>query len=168
MPSTAIVWLRRDLRVHDHPALWTAVHEHDRVLPLFVLDERMLAGRFASGPRTAFMLGCLRELADALEERGGGLCVREGLPEQVVPELARDIGAQAAYWTSDVSPFARRRDGAVTEALEEGGIDARPGPGNYCADVSRPRTGSGAPYTVFTPFWRAQQKLERRTVRRAP
>ena len=121
MSSTAIVWLRRDLRLHDHPALWTAVHEHDRVLPLFVLDQRMLAGRFASGPRTAFMLGCLRELAGALEQRGGALCVREGRPEDVVPELASEIGAAAVFWTSDVSPFARRRDRAVTEALGAAG-----------------------------------------------
>ena len=145
-----------------------AVHEHDRVLPLFVLDRRMLAGRFASGPRTAFMLGCLRELAGALERGGGALCVREGRPEDVVPELASEIGAAAVFWTSDVSPFARRRDRAVTEALGAADIEARPCPGNYCADVSQPRTGSGAPYTVFTPFWRAQQKLERRTVHRAP
>ena len=31
MPSTAIVWLRRDLRVHDHPPLVTALAAHDRV-----------------------------------------------------------------------------------------------------------------------------------------
>ena len=27
--STAIVWFRRDLRLHDHPALTTALREHD-------------------------------------------------------------------------------------------------------------------------------------------
>ncbi len=42
MPSTAIVWFRRDLRVHDHPALTAAAGSADRVVPAFVLDERLL------------------------------------------------------------------------------------------------------------------------------
>ena len=58
--STAIVWFRRDLRVHDHPALEQAASGHERVVGLFVLDERLLAGRFASDLRTAFMFGCER------------------------------------------------------------------------------------------------------------
>ncbi|HMJ03921.1 MAG TPA: DUF389 domain-containing protein [Conexibacter sp.] len=69
MPSTAIVWLRRDLRVHDHPPLVSALAAHERVVPVFVLDPVLLRGRFASGPRTAFRLECLRELDDALRAR---------------------------------------------------------------------------------------------------
>ena len=36
--STAVLWLRRDLRLGDAPALLAAVAEADEVLPLFVLD----------------------------------------------------------------------------------------------------------------------------------
>ncbi|HEY5143065.1 MAG TPA: deoxyribodipyrimidine photo-lyase [Solirubrobacteraceae bacterium] len=168
MPSTAVVWFRRDLRVHDHPALAAAAREHDRVLPLFVLDERLLHGRFESGPRTAFMLGALRALDTELHVRGGALCVRHGRPELVVAQLARETGADAVYWTSDVSPFARRRDAAVTATLGEIGVAARPHGGNYCADVSVPRTKAGRPMTVFTPFWKAWELLERRAVLAPP
>ena len=55
-----------------------------------------------------------------------------------MPELARELGADAVLWTSAVSPFARRRDRAVTDALAAAGVAARPQPGGYCADVSRP------------------------------
>jgi deoxyribodipyrimidine photo-lyase len=164
MPSTSIVWLRRDLRVHDHPALSAAAARSECVLPLYVLDERLIGGRFASGPRHAFLLACLRELDAALEQLGGGLCVTAGRPEEVVAEVARAHGAQTVHWTSDVSPFALRRDRAVTEALRAAGIEASPHGGNYCADVSRPRTKGGKPYAVFTPFWRSWQQLERRAV----
>jgi len=50
--STAVVWYRRDLRVHDLPALAEAAREHDRVLPLFVFDPVLLGGRFRSAGRT--------------------------------------------------------------------------------------------------------------------
>ncbi len=168
MPSTAIVWFRRDLRVHDHPALAAAARDHERVVPLFVADDRLLEGRFASGPRAAFLRGCLAALDAALRERGAALVTRRGRPETLVPALAAELGADAVLWTSDVSPFARARDDAVTDALRSAGAAARPQPGNYCADVSRPRTKTGKPLTVFTPFWKLQRELERRPPLPAP
>ena len=55
MPSIAIVWFRRDLRLHDHPALTAAVEAADAVVPLFVFDEPLLMGRWPSANRTWFM-----------------------------------------------------------------------------------------------------------------
>ncbi|MBI5104581.1 MAG: deoxyribodipyrimidine photo-lyase [Solirubrobacterales bacterium] len=163
-----IVWFRRDLRLHDHPALVEALREHERVVPLFVLDDALLEGRYRSPTRVAFMLGCLRDLDAALRERGSRLVVRHGRPEHVVRDLARDLGAAAVHWTSDVSPYARRRDRRVTEALAEDGVVARPHGGGYLRDPSKPRTKGGRPFTVFSPFHRHIAGLGGRTVHRAP
>jgi deoxyribodipyrimidine photo-lyase len=168
MTSTAILWYRRDLRVHDHPALRAALDGHDRVVPVFVLDDALLGGRYASGARTEFMLGCLRALGDALRERGSGLVVRHGRPEREIPALAGEAGAEAAYWTSDVSPYAQARDGRVTVALGAAGIEVRPSTGGYCVDVGRPRTRAGKPFRVFSPFARFWTDAARRDVGRAP
>jgi deoxyribodipyrimidine photo-lyase len=73
MSSTAIVWLTRDLRLHDHPPLTAALRADARVIPLFVLDPAILHGRFASGRRTAYLLDCLRALDAQLRERGSRL-----------------------------------------------------------------------------------------------
>ena len=53
---TAVVLFNRDLRVHDHPALARAAREAERVVPLFVLDDRLLASRYAAPNRLKFML----------------------------------------------------------------------------------------------------------------
>ncbi|HEU4702674.1 MAG TPA: deoxyribodipyrimidine photo-lyase [Conexibacter sp.] len=166
--STAIVWLRRDLRVHDHPPLVAALAAHDRVIPAFVLDPVLLSGRFASAPRTAFMLDCLQELDEALRERGSGLVMRRGAAERELPALAQEARADAVYWASDATPYALARDRRVREALRAAGVEPIPGPGNFVADVGRPRTRTGTPFTVFTPFHRVWSGLERRTVQRAP
>jgi len=168
MPTTALLWYRRDLRVGDHPALTLAACEYDRVVPVFVLDDNLLHGRFASSPRTAFMLGCLRALDEALCGLGSGLVVRHGRPEHELVALAGEAGAQAVLWTSDVAPYARARDTRVTDALREAGVQARPQGGSYVVDVSRPRTQAGKPFTVFSPFLRRWRELERRAVHRAP
>src|SRR6478735_5543899 len=161
--STALVWFRRDLRVHDHPPLRAALDACERVVPVFVLDERLLHGRHASGSRTQFMLESLRELRTALQERGGNLVLARGTPEQELVKLAREHGAEAVYFASDASPFAIERDRRVETALREAGIEPRRTPGNFVADIGKPK-----PYAVFTPFWRAWRELPRREVHGAP
>ncbi len=168
MPSTAILWYRRDLRLHDHPALHAALAAYERVIPVFVLDARLLEGRFSSAARVRFMLGCLDALDDALRARGSGLVVRSGPPERELVSLARACQADAVYWTSDVGPFARARDRRVTEALSEAGVGAAPHGGNYVVDVSGLHTQQGSGYTVFSPFFRSWQGSARRAVHRAP
>jgi len=164
---TAIVWFRRDLRVHDHPALTAAHRAAERVVPVFVLDPRLLdAGRFPSANRAWFLLASLRELRAALRERGGELYVRAGRPEAVLPRLARELEAEAVYFASDVSPFAMARDRRVEAALDA--VEVRRQPGNFVADVGAPRTKDGRTFTVFSPFWRAWEKLPRRDVHAAP
>ncbi|HWD64868.1 MAG TPA: deoxyribodipyrimidine photo-lyase [Solirubrobacteraceae bacterium] len=166
--STCLLWYRRDLRVHDHPALHAAGRAYERVVPVFVLDDVLLSGRFSSASRTGFMLGCLAALDGELARRGSGLVIRHGAPERVLPELAAQVGADAVLWTSDVAPYARGRDRRVTEALRTAGVRAEPHGGNYIIDISKPRTQSGDPYHVFSPFFRGWQAVERRPVHRAP
>src|SRR4051812_3876688 len=145
------MWFRRDLRLHDLPALAAAARA-DRVVPLFVLDDRLLArGRFPSSVRTAFMLGCLAELDAGLRERGARLFVRRGRPEHEVPRLAREVGATSVHLTADVSPWARARDGRVAQALNAAGIGVHAAPGaGVVDDPAAIRTRQGHPYTVFS------------------
>ena len=160
MPSTAIVWFRRDLRLHDHPPLAAALREHDRVVPLFVLDRRLLSGRFASPARARFMRGCLAELDGALKERGAGLVIRQGKPHAELPRLVHEIKADAVYWATDVSPFARARDERVRAALA---VEVRELPGNFAIDLAALK-----PYKVFGPYDRAWLEAPRREVEPAP
>jgi deoxyribodipyrimidine photo-lyase len=160
---TALVWFRRDLRVHDHPPLALALREHERVVPVFVRDRRITDGRFPSPRREAFLHGSLAALREQLRERGGELIVREGRPEQVLPELARATGATELRFASDVSPFARARDERVEQALSAAGIRPRRSGGNFVADTREEK-----PYRVFSPFHRRWRERPRRPVHDAP
>jgi len=157
MVATALVWFRRDLRIHDHPPLRAALDAHERIVPVFVLEDRLLD---ASPSRTAFLFDCLRELRASLD---GKLVVVRGKPEKELAKLAREHGATAAYFASDVSPYALARDERVVAALREADVQPRRTPGNFIADI-----GKLKPYVVFTPFWRAWQQLPRREIHGAP
>lgn len=166
---TALVWFRRDLRVRDHPALREALAGHERVVPVFCLDDRLLHGRFASGPRTQFLLESLEDLDRGLRDRGGALVVRRGPPERELGELAGEVGAEAVHFTRDLTPFARARGRRVTEALEGAGVELHAHPGLTVADdASAIVTKEGRPYSVFSPFHRAWLASPRRDVLEAP
>lgn len=153
--STGIVWLRRDLRLRDHPALRAALDRHQRVIPVFCFDDRLLHGRHASGPRTQFLLECLAELDEALSDRGAALVIRHGPPERELSILAREASATAVHFTRDVSPFARRRGERTRRAFADAGVEVIGHPGlNAVDDVAEVRTQQGRPYTVFSPFHR--------------
>ncbi len=165
---TALLWLRRDLRLHDQPALAAALEAADAVVPVYVLDERLLHGSRASANRTWLLLESLRLLADDLAARGSPLVVRTGRPEAVIPALAAEAGAGEVFATRDVSPFARRRDRAVGDALAADGRQLHLRRGLLVAEPEEVRGADGGPVLVFTPFFRRWAAVPRRAPLPAP
>jgi len=138
MTRTAVVLFTRDLRVHDHPALAAARRDCDRVVPLFVLDERLLS---ASAKRTRFLHVPLAELRAAL-----GLVVANGDPVEQTARFRPD----AVYVSEDVSAHARRRAARLTEHFE-----LRLFPGITIVPPGELAPAGRDHYRVFTPYWRA-------------
>ena len=113
---TSVLWLRRDLRLRDHPALHEAAKDGP-VVALFVLDPALL--KPAGAPRVAFLYRTLRALDADLREHGGRLVVRRGDPVRVVPRVAREVGASSVHVSADFGPYgarARRRGRATRSA----------------------------------------------------
>ncbi|HRA68046.1 MAG TPA: deoxyribodipyrimidine photo-lyase [Caldilinea sp.] len=166
--TTAIWWIRRDLRLTDNQALAAALAHADQVVPVFVLDPKLLHSQSVGEKRLAFLLGGLHALATDIAARGGCLIVRSGEPAQVLARLCQECAAVAIYAERDVSPYATARDVAVKEAvmapliLTEGVAIRTP-----AAIVKK----DDAPYTVFTPYsrrWRARPPMQRSDILPAP
>ncbi|MCS6801275.1 MAG: deoxyribodipyrimidine photo-lyase [Chloroflexota bacterium] len=160
--ARAVLWFRRDLRLHDLPALAAACDAAEEVVPLFVFDDALLTGRWPSPNRVAFLLESLRALDESLRARGSRLHFRRGRPVTVVPAFAAESGASAVFISRDYAPYGRRRDRAVARAL--GAVPLQEFPGvlvHEPEDVCKP---DGTPYTVYTPFRRQWEALPRRAV----
>jgi deoxyribodipyrimidine photo-lyase len=152
--TTAIWWIRRDLRLADNEALAAAMERAGEVIPIFVLDDRLLSSGYAGEKRVAFMLAGLRALDGALRARGSALVVRRGDPVAELARLVEETGAEAIFAEEDVSPYARARDGRAAGELPlhlVGGVSVRP-PGSVLKK-------DGDPYVVYTPFSRAWKAL---------
>ena len=152
---TALHWFRRDLRLADNTALARAAADAERVLPVFVLDDGILARADTGAARVVFLLGCLRALAQALAAAGSRLVVVRGAPERELPRLARATGATAVHWNKDYEPYARARDARVAEALRAAGIASHQWKDHVLFEEREILTAAGTPFTVFTPYARA-------------
>ena len=142
----SVLWLRRDLRLHDHPALHAAAHDGP-VTALFVLDPALL--RASGAPRLAMLYRSLRAL-DA--DMGGALVVRRGNPVEVVAAVAREAKADAVHISADYGPYGARRDADVEQALDAALV--RTG-SPYAVAPGRVVKPDGSPYKVYTPFYRS-------------
>jgi len=159
--ETSVVLFNRDLRVHDHPAL-AAAAEADRVVPLFVLDQRLLGSRFAAPNRVAFMLEALRDLDEALRKAGGRLFVRRGDPVRETIAVARECGASALHVSADWSRYARGREERLARACGEERIEFAAHPGVTVVEPGAVTPTGGDHFKVFTPFHRAWSRLPKR------
>src|SRR5512140_1049400 len=152
---TSVLWLRRDLRRRDHPALLAArdaAGEGDLVVA-FVVDPRLWEGGGAA--RRAWLAATLEATNEAFD---GGLTLLHGDPRRVVPELASRVGATAVHVSRETTPTGRRRDDAVAKALGDTGVEWVETGTPYAVGPGLVVNGSGEPYKVFTPFskaWRA-------------
>ena len=84
--TTALVWFKRDLRLHDHAPL-VAAQAHTHALGLFVIEPEWLQSAECDASHVEFALGCLAELRVALAQRGMPLLVRVGSMVQVLAQL---------------------------------------------------------------------------------
>lgn len=152
MNQPAILWLRRDLRRHDHPALLKAHEDAGSagVLPLFVIDP--VLWKSAGPARRGWLAATLKATNSAYADR---LVIRLGDPAVVVPKVAREIGAARVHVTRETTPYGARRDRKIATALNDAKVELVETGTPYAVGPGLITNGSGNPYKVFTPFSKA-------------
>jgi deoxyribodipyrimidine photo-lyase len=166
-----VVWFRRDLRVHDQPALTAALAECDEVVPLFVFDQPLLRSQQFGSACVNFMLGCLRELGGALAKHGLRLTWRQGDPVEEVVKAARDVKADVVYWNRDYEPSAIERDRTVTRQLAASRIAVRTFKDHVVFEAGEVVSAAGTPlqrYSAYRARWWTQWRAAAPPVLPAP
>ncbi|MFV0632583.1 cryptochrome/photolyase family protein [Demequina sp.] len=148
---TSLWWARRDLRLHDNPALLEAQRTADAAA-VFAWTPAL---HWWSGRRSAHLA---RSLWSLREDTGGALAVRRGEAAQVVLAAARQVDARVVFAAQEFSPAGVAEQGAVAAALEADGRHVEFVGSPYAVAPGRVLKSDGTPYRVFTPFlesWRA-------------
>ncbi|MEP7150997.1 MAG: deoxyribodipyrimidine photo-lyase [Nitrospira sp.] len=157
-----LIWFRRDLRLHDNPALSAACQECREIVPLFVFDEPLLQSHVFGSACVGFMLGCLEELRRSLAGRGLTLAWRIGEPIDTVMQTVKDLAIDAVYWNRDYEPAALERDRTIQHRLAQRGHTVRTFKDHVVFEAEEVRGLTGEPFQRYSAYrdrwwttWRA-------------
>jgi len=141
------MWFRRDLRLIDNPALLAAIDSADEIVPVFILDPKLIEITGAKG--LAYLAQSLRSLDESL---GSKLSVCEGDPVDVLKDLIKKYSATSVHISAEYDAYAVARDARV----EAAGIELTRTGSPYAVAPGRVKKPSDATnYRVYTPFYRA-------------
>ena len=151
----SLVWLRRDLRLHDNAALYHALKSGRPVLPVFIFDRIILdALDDRRDRRVEFLVQEINRLRDELAAMGSTMVVRYGQPIEVWKTLTEQYTIADVFTNHDYEVYAKTRDKAVGELLAERGIGFHTSKDQTLFERDEVLSGSQSPYTVFTPYSR--------------
>jgi deoxyribodipyrimidine photolyase len=116
-----ILWLRRDLRIHDNPALITACDLSRPVIPVFIWSEREEAAGGATKVWLEQALASLKTCLLSKYEHDLVLRCSDSCEEGLV-SLVEETGARDVVWTALYEPHLAHRDAGIKTALARLGV----------------------------------------------
>ena len=147
MSTRSIVWFRRDLRISDHPALVAALSESDEIVPVFIIDSKLIERTGSNG--LAYLAQSLQHLDASLDKK---LQVIAGQPIDVLKKLQEKYNAQSVHISAEYEPISAAQD----VEIEKSGIKlVRTGSAYAVAPGRVLKPSDQTPYRVYTPFYRA-------------
>ena len=159
--APCIVWFRDDLRLSDHPALHAAAGTGRPLICLYVFDEtlRQPGARPIGGAARWWLAQSLRALEKHLAALRLPLLLRKGSAAEIIPELAREIGAGDVFWNTIAQAPHLTTERRLATALRDLGIEAHAFAGDLLVTPENLRNKEGRGLRVFTPFWRRIQAM---------
>ena len=149
MTKPQIVWLRRDLRIQDNPALYHASQDGP-VVAVYVLDDAV-AGRHQYGGASRWWLHySLQSLQKDFGKINGKLVLRRGNSTLELCKLAEEIGAETIHANRHYEPWWRQAQGELKKRVSLKLYD-----GNFLLPPGSVRTRTGSDYKIYTPFAKA-------------
>ena len=146
MSTKSIVWFRRDLRISDHPALVAALSESDEIVPVFIIDSKLIERTGSNG--LAYLAQSLQHLDASLDKK---LQVIAGQPIDVLKKLQEKYNAQSVHISAEYEPVSAAQDAEI----EKSGIKlVRTGSAYAVAPGRVLKPSDQTPYRVYTPFYR--------------
>jgi deoxyribodipyrimidine photo-lyase len=148
----SIFWFRRDLRLADNIALYSALESDYPVLPIFIFDEEITEDLERDDPRINFIHGKLKNINNQLNLKSSSLQVFNFSYKAAWQKIIGEYKVKKVFINEDYEPYAQHRDEWVSSFLKLNDIEV-----SYYTDhvVFKPGTikkDDGFPYTVYTPF----------------
>ncbi|MDX2176683.1 MAG: DASH family cryptochrome [Candidatus Sumerlaeia bacterium] len=125
-----LVWLRSDLRLHDHVLFSRAAQQDVEILPVFIWGQR-LTGTFRDGEprmgthRHRFLRQSLDHLGESLASAGAPLLVCRGDEGDILPRLLSQHRIDELWCHAEAAVEERAEEAAAERACSDAGARFR-------------------------------------------
>jgi len=157
MSATAILWLRRDLRLADNPALNAALEGADRLLPVYIHAPDEEAPWQPGGASRWWLHHSLAALDQELRARGSALVIACGETLPTLRRLIRVSGGGQVHWNRLYDPALVARDTDIKQALRTEGVRCESHNAALLFEPWQVKNTADQPYKVFSAYWRRCQ-----------
>lgn len=164
-----IHWFRRDLRLDDNHAFYSALQTGLPVLPVFIFDTSILEELPQNDKRVSIIYNRIIELNTELKKFGSSIFVGYGKPLSVFSEIIDKYSVSAVFSNEDYEPYAIERDQKITALLKEKGIAFYSCTDQVLIHPEKVKKKDGTPYSIFTPWYKKWlQKIDHSTISEYP
>lgn len=162
MSTVSIVWLRNNLRLQDNACLFQAAQQGSRLILLYIAEESTLPWAMGQASQWWARNSLLAFQADLKKKYQATLILEKGDPEIILRSLIKKSKATHLFCPWVFEPYFLNRDKKLNDNLSRLGINIHWFNDSLLHAPWEYRNRSGAPWKVFTPFWKALQGLEKR------
>lgn len=160
---TAVVWFRRDFRLHDHTALvhalqWAKERE-GKLLFFFHFDPYFAKERTY---HHEYFFQTVEHFRQSLCEYGIHMHVLYGDTDQVFTRLIRHTNMRAIFFNQDEVGRGKERDDYVRALLQKYGVEVYTYDDAHMHGAFEVLKADGTPYKVYTPYYRAWRRRPKR------
>ncbi|MDG4656727.1 deoxyribodipyrimidine photo-lyase [Ectobacillus antri] len=154
MKQRIIVWFRKDFRLYDNPALYSAALR-GKVLPVYIYDEKY-EGSWRTGSASKWWLhSALYDIKERLAELNIPFIIQKGNSLTILRKIIRDTNADALYLNVRHEPHAYQQDQEIMKQLRQEDIVCHTFESHLLLPSHTVKKANGEPYKVFTPYYKA-------------
>jgi deoxyribodipyrimidine photo-lyase len=157
----------RDLRLYDNTSLNLALKNSNKVIPIFILNPSQLSDKlnsYKSDNCVQFMIECLDDLNDSLEEKGSRLFYfystdYESTVRKIINKSDK-YEIKSIYITKDYTPFAKKREHVLQKICKDEELNLFIVEDHMLTGYDKVKKDNGSYYVKFTPYYRAALKVD--------
>ncbi|MXZ79776.1 MAG: deoxyribodipyrimidine photo-lyase [Gammaproteobacteria bacterium] len=157
--ATAVVWLRRDFRLTDNPAIRHAVAHADQMVLLYIHAPHEECPWQPGAASNWWLHKSLSAFRERVLKKRARLIIRRGDSLETLIRVCRETGAKTVCWNRLYEPAIMKRDRKLGAELTRAGIEAFDFGGALLREPGEVVKDDGTVYRVFTPYCRRHASL---------
>jgi deoxyribodipyrimidine photo-lyase len=156
-PEWNCVWLNRDLRFQDNPALSLAVKEDNPFFILYFEPSHLSPKRLKDkmGAYSWWHFNSLTRFKAECESLSVPFVYRAEMTEKSLYQLSQNLSLKHFFWNQAISPDTLKLQARFKDTLKPRGIGFTECAPDSLIDWKSHKTKDGKVFQVYTPFWKS-------------